>query len=82
MHVMLEPGGKTNCVRLLSNGTTNGLPGTLSARVWLNGTRTRMLAATLSNEGGNSFTQPVAMLPHQPLTAKSRVEGRVQVHVA
>ena len=70
------------CVRLVSNGTANGQPGTLSARSWLNGSSVKLLAATLSNEGGNSFTQPVAVLPHVNLAPGSPVAGEVQLQVA
>ena len=78
-----HPGGENGCVTLLSNGTANGQPGTLSARSWLaaNGTGVRMLAATLSNEGGNSFTQPVAVLPHMSVKVGTRLTGEVRLHV-
>ena len=69
------------CVRLLGNGTTNGEPGTLSGRAWLNGTSVRMLGATLSNESGNSFTQPIAVLPHVRVAPKAVVAGEVQLIV-
>lgn len=69
------------CFRLLGNGTVNGEPGTLSARAWLNGSSVRLLAATLSNEGGNSFTQPIAILPHVKLANGSSVRGEVVVQV-
>lgn len=69
------------CVRLLGNGTVNGEPGTLSARAWLNGSSVRLLAATLSNEGGNSFTQPIAILPHVKLANGSLVNGEVTLQV-
>lgn len=75
-----QPGEK-DCVRLVGNGTANGQPGTLSARAWLNGTTVRMLAATVSNEGGNSFTQPVAVLPHFNFAPKSVVAGELQLRV-
>jgi hypothetical protein len=73
---------RAECVWLRSNGTQNGLPGTLSARAWLHGnTSIRMLAATLSNEGGNSFTQPIAVLPHQSVTVNTVVAGVVQMQI-
>ena len=70
------------CIRLVGNGTTNGEPGTLSGRAWLNGSVVRMLGATLSNEGGNSFTQPIAVLPHVEVGPNSVVAGEVQLAIS
>ena len=70
-----------DCVRLLGNGTVNGEAGSLSARAWLNGSSVRLLAATLSNEGGNSFTQPIAVLPHVSLVHGSSVTGELMVQI-
>ena len=66
---------------MLGNGTVNGEAGTLSARAWLNGSSVRLLAATLSNEGGNSFTQPIAVLPHVSLVNGSLVTGELMVQI-
>ena len=40
-----------------------------------------MLGATLSNEGGNSFTQPIAVLPHVKVAPKAVIAGEVQLVV-
>ena len=80
-YVLCAEPGRKQCVGLLGNGTANGEPGTLSGRAWLNGSAVRMLGATLSNEGGNSFTQPIAVLPHVAVGPKAVVAGEVRLFV-
>ena len=41
-----------------------------------------MLGATLSNEGGNSFTQPIAVLPHVEVGPDSVVAGEIQLAIS
>ena len=49
-----------------------------AGRAWLNGSVIRMLGATLSNEGGNSFTQPIAVLPRVNVAPKVAVVGEAR----
>lgn len=63
------------CATLVSNAT-------LSARSWVNRTMgsVRMLAATVSNEGGNPFARS-NILPRPVFTAGDEVQGTVRLQM-